>query len=111
MREIDFDLGKDFHVYGAQIDPEPGDPVHLVVTSFLDGRVRSVSHTEGNRHKPNDPKYPYRYNILLAQNLLRYEEDRVWGAAITGQVGGKAWKVNTKMLPSAYPYKYEPCVK
>ena len=41
VREIDFDPGKDFHVYGAQIDPEPGDPMHLAVTFLLDGRVRS----------------------------------------------------------------------
>ena len=45
VREIDFDPGKDFHVYGAQIDPEPGDPMHLAVTFLLDGRVRSVFRT------------------------------------------------------------------
>ena len=43
-------------------------------------------------------KYPYRYNALLAQNLSKYGEDRVWDVAITGQVGGKAWKANTEIL-------------
>ena len=33
------------------------------------------------------------------------EQDAVWGVAITGQVGGKAWKANTEILPSMYPYK------
>ena len=65
VREIDFDPGKDFHVYGAQIDPEPGDPMHLAVTFLLDGRVRSVFRTKDNRYKSNNSKYPYRYNALL----------------------------------------------
>ena len=105
VREIDFDPGKDFHVYGAQIDPEPGDPMHLAVTFLLDGRVRSVFRTKDNRYKSNNSKYPYRYNALLAQNLSKYGEDRVWDVAITGQVGGKAWKANTEILPSMYPYE------
>ena len=105
VREIDFDPGKDFHVYGAQIDPEPGDPMHLAVTFLLDGRVRSVFRTKDNRYKSKNSKYPYRYNALLAQNLSKYGEDRVWDVAITGQVGGKAWKANTEILPSMYPYK------
>lgn len=107
VREIDFEPGKDFHVYGAQIDPEPGDPMHLAVTFLLDGRVRSVFRTKDDRYKSNNSKYPYRYNALLAQNLSKYGEDRVWDVAITGQVGGKAWKANTEILPSMYPYRYE----
>ena len=58
-----------------------------------------------NRYKSKNSKYPYRYNALLAQNLSKYGEDRVWDVAITGQVGGKAWKANTEILPSMYPYK------
>ena len=104
VREIDFDPGKDFHVYGAQIDPEPGDPMHLAVTFLLDGRVRSVFRTKDDRYKLNNSKYPYRYNALLAENFSKYGEERVWDVAITGQVGGKAWKANTEILPSMYPY-------
>lgn len=105
VREIDFDPGKDFHVYGAQIDPEPGDPLNLAVTFLLDGRVRSVFRTKDDRYKRKDPRYPYQYNALLAQNLSKYGEDRVWDVAITGQVGGKAYKAGTTITPNMYPYK------
>ena len=79
--------------------------MHLAVTFLLDGRVRSVFRTKNDRYKSNNSKYPYRYNALLAQNLSKYGEERVWDVAITGQVGGKAWKANAEILPSMYRYK------
>lgn len=88
IREIKFDPSKDFHVYGAQIDPEPGDSArNLAVTFLLDGRVRSVFLTSA--YKSNKPQYPYRYNALLKDEYFKYGIDRVWDVAITGQVGGK----------------------
>ena len=102
VREIDFDPSKDFHVYGVQIDPEPGDAKNLAVTFLLDGRVRSVFRTKA--YGSSDPAHPYKYNALLQENYSKYGEDRVWDVAITGQVGGKAWKPNEEILPSMYPY-------
>ena len=58
-----------------------------------------------DRYKRKDPRYPYQYNALLAQNLSKYGEDRVWDVAITGQVGGKAYKAGTTITPNMYPYK------
>lgn len=103
IKEIDFDPAQDFHVYGAQIDPEPGDPKNLVVTFLLDGRVRSVFRTKAYMSK--DTRHPYKYNALLAENYSIFGEDRVWDVAITGQVGGKAYKKDTVIEPRMYPYK------
>ena len=35
IKEIMFDPSEDFHVYGAQIDPEPGDSSRNIAVSFL----------------------------------------------------------------------------
>ncbi|WP_424041275.1 hypothetical protein [Prevotella pallens] len=100
IKEIMFDPSEDFHVYGAQIDPEPGDSSRNLAVSFLlDGRVRSVFltsfyKTEGVAVDSTDmklmkDKYPYRYNDLLKKENFKNGIDRVWDVAITGQIGGK----------------------
>lgn len=100
IKEIMFDPSEDFHVYGAQIDPEPGDSSHNIAVSFLlDGRVRSVFITsyyktsgeavDSADMKPMKDKYPYRYNALLRKENFKNGIDRVWDVAITGQIGGK----------------------
>ncbi|WP_314664319.1 glycoside hydrolase family 16 protein [Prevotella aurantiaca] len=100
IKEIMFDPSEDFHVYGAQIDPEPGDSSRNIAVSFLlDGRVRSVFITsyyktsgeavDSADMKPMKDKYPYRYNALLRKENLKNGIDRVWDVAITGQIGGK----------------------
>ena len=100
IKEIVFDPSEDFHVYGAQIDPEPGDSSRNIAVSFLlDGRVRSVFITsyyktsgeavDSADMKPMKDKYPYRYNALLRKENFKNGIDRVWDVAITGQIGGK----------------------
>lgn len=100
IKEIIFDPSEDFHVYGAQIDPEPGDSSRNIAVSFLlDGRVRSVFITsyyktsdeavDSADMKPMKDKYPYRYNALLRKENFKNGIDRVWDVAITGQIGGK----------------------
>ena len=100
IKEIMFDPSEDFHVYGAQIDPEPGDSSRNIAVSFLlDGRVRSVFITsyyktsgeavDSADMKPMKDKYPYRYNALLRKENFKNGIDRVWDVAITGQIGGK----------------------
>ena len=47
VREISFDPAADFHVYGVQMDPVPGDSSkHIAISFLLDGRVRSVFSTK-----------------------------------------------------------------
>ena len=100
IKEIVFDPSEDFHVYGAQIDPDPGDSSRNIAVSFLlDGRVRSVFITsyyktsdeavDSADMKPMKDKYPYRYNALLRKENFKNGIDRVWDVAITGQIGGK----------------------
>lgn len=100
IKPISFNPSDDFHVYGAQIDPEPDDSArHLAVTFLLDGRVRSVFRTIEHKtadnvidprdKKPMKDKYPYRYNALLKKENMKFGIDRVWDVAITGQIGGK----------------------
>ena len=100
IKEIIFDPSEDFHVYGVQIDPEPGDSSRNIAVSFLlDGRVRSVFITsyyktsdeavDSADMKPMKDKYPYRYNALLRKENFKNGIDRVWDVAITGQIGGK----------------------
>ena len=100
IKEIVFDPSEDFHVYGAQIDPEPGDSSRNIAVSFLlGGRVRSVFITsyyktsgeavDSADMKPMKDKYPYRYNALLRKENFKNGIDRVWDVAITGQIGGK----------------------
>jgi glycoside hydrolase, family 16 len=88
VREIKFDPSKGFHVYGAQIDPEPGDSSrNLAVTFLLDGRVRSVFLT--SEYKPKNLNYSSRYNALLQNEYIKNNIDHIWDVAITGGIGGK----------------------
>ena len=100
IKEIIFDPSEDFHVYGAQIDPETGDSFRNIAVLFLlDVRVRSVFITsyyktsdeavDSADMKPMKDKYPYRYNALLRKENFKNGIDRVWDVAITGQIGGK----------------------
>lgn len=87
IREIDFNPAEDFHVYGAQMDPLPGDSsVHLAVSFLLDGRVRSVFTTKTDKVGGSSE---YRFNELLKDKYIKGNIDHIWDVAITGQVGGK----------------------
>ena len=87
VREISFDPSKDFHVYGAQIDPLPGDSGRNMAVSFLlDGRVRSVYTTDYHMNKDNTD---YKFNKLLEGQYIRNRIDSIWDVAINGGIGGK----------------------
>ena len=87
IREIDFNPGEEFHVYGAQIDPLPGDSsVHLAISFLLDGRVRSVFTTKTDQ--VTGTAY-YRFNELLNDRYIRGNVDKIWDVAVTGVIGGK----------------------
>ena len=88
VREISFDPAADFHAYGVQIDPLPGDSsVHLAVSFLLDGRVRSVFSTKD--YVINGTSI-YKYNeVLKDKYLVDGDIEHVWDVAINGGIGGK----------------------
>lgn len=87
VREISFDPSADYHVYGAQIDPLPGDSAtHFAVSFLLDGRVRSVFSTK--EHKIEGTSI-YKYNEMLKDEYIKGDIDHIWDVAITGGIGGK----------------------
>ena len=88
VREVSFDPSADFHVYGAQIDPLPGDSaVHFAVSFLLDGRVRSVFSTKDYKI---DNTSIYKYNeVLKNEYFVDGDLEHVWDVAINGGIGGK----------------------
>ena len=88
VREVSFDPSADFHVYGAQIDPLPGDSaVHFAVSFLLDGRVRSVFSTKDYKIKNTSI---YKYNeVLKNEYFVNGDLEHVWDVAINGGIGGK----------------------
>ena len=87
VREVRFNPGEDYHIYGAQIDPLPGDSgQHLAVSFLLDGRVRSVYTT--NYHMSKEKTF-YKYNKLLEPQYINNKIDSIWDVAINEGVGGK----------------------
>ena len=101
VREIKFDPSKGFHVYGAQIDPLPGDSsVHLAVSFLLDGRVRSVFTTKTDMVEGTSE---YRYNELLKDKYIKGDIDHIWDVAVTGAMGGKIDTLNGLNRGILYP--------
>ena len=101
IRVIDFNPEEDFHVYGAQIDPLPGDSsVHLAVSFLLDGRVRSVFTTKTDMVEGTSE---YRYNELLKDKYIKGDIDHIWDVAVTGAMGGKIDTLNGLNRGILYP--------
>lgn len=70
----------DYHIYGVQIDPDPQDPTHHAVISFLfDGKVTNVWKTID---------YGNKYNSFVTRAIADKKEMAAWDLAITGQIGG-----------------------
>lgn len=115
VREISFDPAADFHVYGVQMDPVPGDSSkHIAISFLLDGRVRSVFST---KDYVIDGTSIYKYNEFLKKKYTA-DIDSVWDVAINGGIGGTPDKDGGGILyphmdpkyggdPNKVPHNYE----
>lgn len=72
--------GDNFHIYAVQIDPDPMDKNHAIITFFVDDKVNYQIET---RTRLGDAFNDF---ITTARNENRL--DRVWDIALTGQIGG-----------------------
>lgn len=71
--------GDNFHVYAVQIDPDPVDNNHAIITFLIDNKVNYQIHT---RTQLGDA-----YTDFITKARKEDRLDRVWDIAITGQVG------------------------
>lgn len=79
ISSIDFNPEENYHIYGAQIEPDIDDPNNHAVVSFLiDGRIRSVWRSRD---------YENRFNKFMSNDVKSGYEDNTWDVAITGQIG------------------------
>lgn len=75
---IDFDPMDDFHTYGVQVDPDPDDANHAIITFLLDGNPTSTFKTIDHGNK---------YNQFITKAKAEGREMTTWDIAITGQIG------------------------
>lgn len=81
---LNFDPGKEYHVYGVQIDPDPDAPKeHAIISYLLDGKVTNTLKTKD---------YGNRYNEFVLKAFREGREKTAWDIAITAQIGG--WDAN-----------------